>query len=896
MDKAPRLAGRSWTWLRLTWQRLRRGRRDDFAEEIRAHIDLAAEEMQRQGASPADARRLARAHFGSIAAAADARRDARGSAWIDSLRRDLRQAVRVASRRPRVAITLALTMALGVGANAAILDTFDRLMFRPLDVPHADELVAVHAINRRTGRYQSVTYLDYLDFTHAHSLSGLAAYVRMQLPVAVDGASTRPWLDVVTPNFFDVLGVSPIRGQRWSVDARPPGWPMVALVSDTFWRTRLNADPNAIGTSISIDDLPVAILGVLPATFAGYNLGWAKTPDLWMPMDAITTLVPAFERAGVLTQRGRASMVLLGRRANGVSIRQAQSELDVIASAIARDNPSTNRDLSVDVFPAGQAKFWPAYRTTLMRSLAAFAGATMLVFILAVTNLMTLLLHQALAREREMAVRLALGASRRTITQQLFVEGLVVALPGAALAIAVAWAVLHSLGLFPRVFGIGASLDLAVSGRLAAICLGMSVLLAALFALVPWLHIRDWQLWSRLKLDQRSTSTPLHARLQRVSLVLQIALSSVLLVVAALVTRSMTTANDMSLGFDVDHLTIVTTDLRSRRAEPADLTRALDGFRSDLAAQAWVERVSLTSRAPLDHTSAVVTVLDSTSAAAGQQATQQFVDSEFFATTGVPIVNGRGFAREDVRDRRAVVMVNHALARMLWPNDTSSPHTLTVREVATTKTFDVIGVVADARYADVWDAPGPLLYRIDWPADVLPAILLRMRDPADRALPKVRESLRTLPATLVPGSASTGRQQLADALGPQRMASAFFGILAGLALLVAIVGLQSTTTHVIEQRRREIAVRIAVGGAPVRVSAEILEPIVWLAIGAAIAGTCGAAAFTPLLASQARGISARDPVTFVGVTTLMIAGCLAIALLAVSRAARTDAAETLRSS
>jgi predicted permease len=787
-------------------------------------------------------------------------------------------------------------MALGVGANAAILDTFDRLMFRPLDVPHADELVAVHTVNRRTGRYLSTTYRDYLDFAQAHSLRGLAAYVRMQLPVEMEGVSTRPWIDAVTPSFLDVLDVSPIRGQRWSTNGRPPGWPLVALVGETFWRVRLNADPNAIGTPISIDGLPITILGVLPATFTGYNLGWGKQPDLWVPMDAITTLVPAFERAGVLTQRGRASMVMLGRLSNGVDVREAQNELDVIASAIARESPSTNRDVSVDVVPAGQAKFWPAYRATLMRSLAAFAGATALVFVLAVTNLITLLLHQALAREREMAVRLALGANRRAIARQLFAEGLVIALPGATLAMAVAWGVLRSLALFPRVFGIGATLDLTVGWRLAGGCAAMSLTLAALFALVPWLHIRDWHLWSRLKLDQRSTSTPLHSRLQRVSLVLQVALSSVLLVAAFLVTRSATKATEASLGFDVDRLAIATTDVRSRRAAPVDLTRALDGFRSRLATQAWVERVSLTSRTPLDHTSAVVTVLDSTSSAADRQATQQFVDAEFFATIGLPVVSGRPFGPDDVRDRRAVAIVNRTLARMLWPDTTSSLHTLTVRDAATTKTLDVIGVVADARYADVWDAPGPLVYRVDWPVDVLPTVLVRTRESASRMLPDLRQSLRDLPEMLVATGVSTGQQQLADALGPQRMASAFFGILAGLALLVAVVGLQSTTTHAIEQRRREIAIRIAVGGTPRRVSLEILGPIVTLAIGAAIAGTCSAAAFTPLLASQAKGVSARDPVTFIGVAALMVAGCLALALVAVSRAARTDAAETLRSS
>jgi predicted permease len=895
MDKPSGVIGRLWTWLGSASRR-RRVQRDDFADEVGSHLDLAADELQRRGVSPADARRLALACFGSVAAATEIRRNARGCGRLDGIRRDLRQAARIVIRRPRIAATLALTMALGVGANAAILDTFDRLMFRPLDVPRADELVAIHNINRRTGRYLSTTYLDYLDFTRARSLSGLSAYVRMQLPVVVDGSSTRPWIDVVTPSFFDVLGVSPIRGQRWPTAARPPGWPMVALVGETFWRTRLNADPNAVGKAIAIDGLPVTILGVLPATFAGYNLGWGKTPDLWMPMDAVTTLVPAFERAGVLTQRGRASMVMLGRLASGVTVHQAQSDLDVIAAGIARGNPSTNRDVSVDVFPAGEAKFWPAYRVTLMRSLAAFAGATALVFVLAVTNLVTLLLHQALAREREMAVRLALGASRQAIARQLFVEGLIIALPGAGLAIAVAWAVLYSLAFFPRVFGIGASLDLTVDARLAAICLGMSTLLAALFALVPWLHLRDWQLWSRLKFDQRSTGTPLHTRLQRVSLALQIGLSSILLAAAMLVIRSETTAHGTPLGFDVGHLAIVTTDLRSRRAEPADLTRALDGFRSNLAAQAWVERVSLTSRTPLDHTSSVVTVLDSTSDATGLQATQQFVDADFLATIGIPIISGRGFSTDDVRDRRTLALVNRTMARMLWPDATSSFHTLTIRDGGAAKTFDVIGVVEDAHYTDVWDAPDPLVYRIDWPVDVLPAVLVRTREPADRAVLDVRESLRMLPETLVPAGVSTGRQQLAEALGPQRMASAFFGILAVLALLVAIVGLQSTTTHAIEQRRREIAVRIAVGGTPTHVSVQVIRPLAILAIGAALAGIGGAAMFTPLLASQAKGISARDPVTFIGVAAVMVAGCVAIAIIAMTRAARTDAAATLRSS
>ena len=440
----------------------RRRQDRDFAAEIQAHLDLEADRLREDGHTGVDARRV----FGNVAAAQERFYESRRTMWLDHLWRDVRYAVGTLRGSPAFAVAAIVSLALGIGANTAIFSAIDEILLRPLSVPEPNRLAQVYSLNRRTATYVSTSYPDYADFRRrAQSFQHLSAYVRMPLNVELGSAGTeRITVEAVSDNYFDMLRIAPLAGRLLRTEDDLRGAPEAALLGEELWRTRFHADPAIVGKSVRIERHPFIVVGVVPNRLGGMNLNWATPPQIWIPVHAISLVLPGVP-ASLFDDRAALMLVLAGRLKPGVSMAAAQAELQTIAAQIARTDAATNRDLTAAVFPLSRSKFWPSYRTAVTSSLAVFAVACGLVLLLACANVSNLLLERALSRRREFAVRLAIGASRSRLVRQLLTESLALAIASCAAALLVAQGLMKLLLRFPNALGLPLSLDLTEPPR-----------------------------------------------------------------------------------------------------------------------------------------------------------------------------------------------------------------------------------------------------------------------------------------------------------------------------------------------------------------------------------------------------------------------------------------------
>lgn len=790
---------------------------------------------------------------------------------------------------------MALTVALGVGATAAVLDTADQVLFRPLPVNDGHRLAAVYGFDDRNQRYASISYQNYLDYQRRLStFDDLAAYLRLPLRVAVGNSLVRVGGEATTTNYFPMFRVRPLVGRTLAESRGDGAWPFVAMLSERQWRTRFDGDPAIVGRTMVAEGQTLTIVGVVADGFVSPNLGWGQRPGVWFPMEAVEALFPAFREARVFADPTIPAVLLIGRLADGAFVQSAQAEADVIAPAASGGTSSGTGAVGLRVFEAGRAKFWPANRDMLLRSFGAFAIAVVLLLLLTFSNLTTALTQQAMSRRAEMAVRLALGAGRRAIATQVAAEAAALGLASAVLSVAVAAMVLQALTLFPGVFGIGLALDLSVGFRTVFLCLGLSVALTLLATVAPFAAVYRRHLFRDMKLGQRTATTPMTwARYALVSL--QVTASGALLAGTLLVASSAANATKVQLGFDIDRLATVSLEL-SPAAADVDMTLAPVVDAIEL--QPEVMSVTRTSRLPLDRTRSITRLSTTAVDAETVTADHVLVDAAFFDTLGIALQRGRAFSDVESTNALPVAVVSEALSRRLWPNGGGVGEQIVVEQQGRGgQTLEVIGVSADTRYGQVWDESAGYVYSTQWPATAVPHLVVRTTAQANTALlVALRRGLGALPAGVSVVGSETGSERLDAAVGPMRSAGAFFGGLAAVAALVALLGLHTTLTHTVELRRRDIGLRQALGATPAQVTRAVFQTPLAIVLSAAVVGGFGAMALSPLLAAQTRGLES-PPWAVYGVSIGVIAGgCLLVAASATIKALRRPLMHVLRDS
>jgi predicted permease len=807
---------------------------------------------------------------------------------MDALLRDTRYALRTLARSPGYAAAAILTLAIGIGANTAIFSAIDEVLFRPPHVPQPARLAQVYSFNAKTSTYLSSSYPDYQDFRrYAHTFQHLAAYVRFPLNVQIQGeGSERISVEAVSDNYFAMLAVPPLAGRAFTAADDVPGAAPVAMIAEELWRTEMQADPGAVGRPIAISGQRFTVVGIVPRRVGGLNLNWSTPPRIWIPLRSSALVIPRFDR--VFDSRAAIWLVLTGRLNPGASFSSAESELRAIAARIGG-----NRDLTAVVYPLSRSKFWPSYRDSVQTSLAGFGIASGLILLLACANVSNLLLSRALARRRELAMRLAIGAGRGRIVRQLLTEAAVLAVLSCGAALAAASGLMRLLLHFPNALGLTLALDLHLESRALAFCFALSVAAISLFGLVPALQTARLAIMPSLKQSGGGATGPRRDWFRSGLIAVQAAFAIILLVGGGLYGRALWKAYSADLGFRSDHLLTAAFSVPPPGKDAAArMSRAQRNLLDRLSSMPGVVSATLSSAGILTpgRTKARIEIGPQ---AAPVSATYEVVGRNFFRTMGIPVLSGNDFSPRE-EETGTTVIVNRALARLLAPG--GSPVGQTIRVEAPGRGVSsllVTGVAGDARYGSIWEQSEARVYVATASPD-LSAGYLAVRTSVPPA--ELAEPVRKAWSELAPlYEIQTAAERVDLALTPQRVAAAILGGFAMLALILTSVGLYSVVAFSVAQQKREIGIRIAMGARPRAIFLAVLRRSLIPALAGLIAGVSASLPLMRVLAAKATDVSPYDAPTYLAVALMLAAVACAAAIGPARRAMSIDPAVTLRS-
>jgi len=874
------------------WQR--RSQRD-FNAEIESHLELEAERLAAGGMAPDAARAAARRAFGNVGQAEEAFFDRSHLGWLEDLIRDLRQSARNLAARPAFALTAVLTLALGIGLNTGVFSLIYAVAMRPLPVREPERVVMVFQDVRQgggrmtMGPWTEVSYPEYQRYRdRSQSFEGIAVYRGMDLvltanpPQPIQGS-------LVSCNYFSTLSVRFGLGRGFGSEgcARPSDAP-VTVLSDQLWRTRFGADPAIVGRTLTVNGVAVLVVGVAEAGFKGID--WVPA-DLWLPV----TMQPAVGHEGpALLVREKASwLTMVGRLKRGTSREVAQAELSVVGQTAAAGDSGKLVRVSVT---RGALFTEPGMRRQADTAAAGILGLSALVILLACTNLVNLLLARALAKRREIGIRLSLGASRLRVVRQLMIESILLALAGGGLGLVIVYrlpGVLAAAVPNGEFIQTDFSPDLPVFGYAIAI----SAVAAVLFGLLPALQATRLDISSSIKLaDPLLGRTGTH-RLRTFVVGAQVAGSALLVAMAGLFLHALDRANGVDLGYRTAGVIAIRLGTEQLGYDATRSREVYDRLGERLRAVPGVESVALASGLPLlgRNTSDVQSADENRPAwAAFNQ-----VSPEYFATLGIRIVEGRVFRAEEsglAGDQPAVI--SETAARTLWPGADPLGRRIRMGNVDNKSAtyFVVTGVAADAHNVSIGQPDQPFIYRAANPANPSGSLMVVATEPRSVAglLGAVAAVVREIdPAVPVQVSRLEDRQ--AEALAPARMAARFATALGGLATLLAIVGIYGIVSYGVTQRAREFGVRIALGATN--------RQIVRLALGQGlVVVTVGLLVGFGLSLAAARvvrgllyGLGGLDPVALVATLFVVAATASAAMLVPARRATTINPIDSLRS-
>jgi putative ABC transport system permease protein len=811
-----------------------------------------------------------------------------GAEMISNVLIDIRYAVRTLARNPGFAIAAIVPIALGIGINTGVFSILNSAAWRSLPVPDSGALVSVHqdfrgGPRRRVhGARAMFSIPEYRAYRiQAHTLSGLMAYsnsrtmtMGRESPKEIDGI-------LVTCNYFEVLGLSPALGPGFTPsNCGTPDAPPVVVLSHAFWKNAFGGDPRILERPIVLNGREVTIVGVGPAGFEGVAM---SKEAFFLPTSMVDLIYPEQK----LHENANASwLTLIGRRRDNVDVGQVRADLSVIASRI--DQEQQGRKTSLIVEPA-VALSLPSPRQMILRGAGIVMAAFGFVLLIASANVANMLLARAAGRTREIAIRLSSGASRGRLVQQLLTESAIIALAGAVFGVLLFWWSFASL--IPWVLSSipdadGFRIDATPDRTVLWFALGLTVTTALVFGLVPALQASRGDVHSLMKRDGADASGG-RGRLRGILIGGQIALCTMLLIPAGLLSRALYTLHTMNPGFDHDNVAAVSIDLRFERYEKGNAAIFYDLWLERVKALPGVERVARAGRTPLSPGRTQSTFrLGADSNADEYVADVNSVSPEFFAVLDLQIVRGRVFTDDDVD----VALVTESTARHYWPGREAIDREITMGG----KRRRIIGIVRDAQLSQVQEAISSYVFLpvVQGTADRV-SVLARTRGDFESFAAAVRAETSRLDPGLV-----VNVRPLSDNLGLMQtlstIAASAAGTLSLLAIGLAAIGVYGVVAYVVTRRRREVGVRMALGadGRDVQrmILRQTLRPVViGMTIGVAIA-----AVTARLLQSVLFGVSPHDPLAFIGAPLLLLAIAAVAALIPTRRAMQVNPMSVLR--
>ncbi|HTQ61536.1 MAG TPA: ABC transporter permease [Candidatus Solibacter sp.] len=863
----------------------------DFNAEVEAHLKLEADRLHEEGLTDDEALHAARRAFGNLTQARERFYERGRWLWFDHLRQDVRFALRTLSKNPGFTAIAMITLALGIGANSTVFSWINSTLLDPIPgAARADEIVSV----TRGGTVSAAgefSYPDYVDLRAAsHSFAGLIAFNTRPVNLTGTGKPLRVWSTVASANYFDVLGVRPILGRGFlpAEDLKPEGAPVVVL-SYPLWQTRYGGDPHVIGRSISINQHPFTIIGVTPPEFQG-SLTGLRT-DLWVPVMMQREVISSSDR---LHDRGSNWLMSQGRLAPGVLPEQAHQELNVLMQHLVEQFPDNHFGHNdVGVYPLWRAPNGAnAYFYILLPMLMALAGAVLL---LACANVANLLLVRSVARRREIAIRLSLGASRKQVVRQLMVESALLAIGGGVLAMLLAEWSAGTFQSFIPATSFPVSLNLHPDHTVLLATLGIALGTGLVFGLLPALRSSGIAPAAVLKEEGGNASGGRRkARLTGALVVAQLALSIFLLVTAGLFIRGFRKAQGFDPGFNPDHVLVTSYDLYS-----AGYTwqKGLEFDRQLLAkldAVPGIQSVTLADAVPLGFVRNTEMVKFEGYAPQPHEAMDvrsATVGPDYLRTMQIPLVEGRDFTFEDTKSSQQVAIVNQALAERYWPNQDA----LGKRVWAEAHWSTIVGIARNSDYDHLDERPQPFLF-IPMLQDYWTAAIIEVRVPGNPMAfaSAVERTVHELNADMPLYGVAPLTTYTQVASSRQRIAGTFVGSFGLLALILATVGIYGVVAYSTRQRTHEIGIRVALGATRAHILQLVLGHGLRLTLAGLAAGLLLSLGITRLMRGELFGVAPTDALTYSIVAALLAGVALAACYIPARRAMRADATLALR--
>ncbi len=852
---------------------------DDLDDELRFHLEQRTDQLIAQGMDPEEARREALRRFGNRTLVKESARDRDILIWVETALQDIRYALRTLCRNPGFTATAILSLALGIGANTTIFSLIDALMLRMLPVRDPGRLVEV-MIFQNGKRSDSFSYPVVRALADQKQIfSGLCGFSSVIFNVGPRDTVERTPGAWVSGEYYETLGLQPAIGRLLRRDDDQPGAVPVAAITDEYWQRKFNRDPQAVGRAILIEGVPATIIGVSPPGFSGANVGYLA--DITVPLAANTQLFP--EMTGRLTA-GPEWLRILARPQPGISMEQAKAGLAVVWPQLANvavtpRMPAARRKAllgsTLDLIPGGTG--WTTLRNQFGRPLVVLMGLVGMVLLIACANVANLLLARAQARQREIAVRLAIGASRARLIRQLLTESVLLACLGAAVAVALAWFASRLLVQLLSTWRGGIFLDLPPDWRVFGFAAALAIGTGVLFGIVPALRATAQRPCSRVRLNSMLVAA-------------QVAISFVMLIGAGLFVRTFENLDHIDPGFRHEGVLLVSGDVHravtaARTAFYLDLLQRIEGLPGVVSA-------SLASNTPLSGGWWTGPVAIDNQPPSGEAAHINSVAPRFFETMRTPLVAGRDFTARDDVGAPSVAIVNEAFVRR-WFQDAHSigRHISAGDSLAD---MQIVGVVKDAISQSLREPPPPAVYvplfqrQTEFPTFVVYAsgsltqVASELRHELQSGLPNTAIEIHTLSA------------QMDAALVQERLMAALAGAFGALALILAAVGLYGLMAYTIARRTSEFGVRMALGAGRGDLIWIVVEGALRLLGTGLLLGLPAAWAASRLVATMLWGLTANDPTTIVAATALLILTGLLAGWLPARRAAKIDPMAALR--
>ena len=864
---------------------------DEFSAELEAHIAMQIQDGVRLGLSEDEARRRAVMQLGGVEQAKQARREGRALPWLENAWRDVRYAIRTLAKHPAVTLIAMISIGLGVGANATIFAMVSRFVLRPAPVGDPATLLSLHIAQRGErccNAFPLPVYEDIRD--QAGSFSGVAAWFSEPLPVSISGTSEpeRVWGQAVTTNFFDVLELPMLMGRGF---AEAENTSPVIVLSARLWQSRYGSDPRIVGKNVTLSGRSFTVVGIAPATF--HSVDQILDTQFWVPLGIAPQLA-----ATLPPQQSREYhwLEVIGRLRDGVRRTQAASELDTMAHRFAAEYPKTDKDNAFVFEQAGSLP--PRERTAVLTFLSALGTIVVLLLAIAGANVANLLFAKAAGRQREMAVRLALGATRARLRRQMLMESTLLGIAGGMGGVLLSLWATQSLSAFHVPAPIPLNVSVAFDWRTLAYTMVVSIGCGVLLGIAPaWAASRP-MLANALKGEDALARPGRRVTLRNVLVVAQIAMSVVLLCVTGLFLRSLESAARIDLGFRAKGLLLMSVDPRLNGYTPEQISRFMRELRQRVAALPGVDAVVSTDVAMLSggHRSDGFTVAGSEGKDTAQANTELYmITPGYFAAMGIPMLAGRDLGDEAANGPR-VAIVNKAFAQKLFAGE----NPIGQHVHGGSWTYEIVGVVENTKSRTIGEDTRAVLYRsLDQTVGEDPSGMgytLVVHTPGNPALlaEPVRRQIYAMDRNIAIYNEETMEEHVRSAYFLPRLAATLFGVFGGIGLMLAAVGLYGVMSYAVSRRTREIGIRMALGARAGSVARLVVRQGMVLALIAMAVGWPVAWMLSRFASSFLYGIKPHDALTFLAAPLFLAGVALVACWLPARRAASVDPVQALR--